>query len=117
MIFSVDWGLSTGTAPGNNWTYDIRVSGDDYHMMVSREKDTPIEVIGVDGATYGREGDGVWETFSDVQLGDLHTISGASALCPDLGPLTNVGEETLNDTPVTHFSTPATPGGVGNVNE
>ena len=101
--------LSIGTAPGNNWTYDIRVSGDDYHMMVSRENDTPIEVIGVDGATYGREGDGAWETFSDVQLGDLHPISGASALCPELGPLTYVGEETLNDIAVTHLSTPATP--------
>ena len=94
---------SVSTAPTHNWVYDIRVSGEDYHMRVSQmeEGGTITEFLGVNGVTYGRtEGVG-WERleqhFSLRSFIKIHPIDGSSALCPEINSAVEIGEDIVEE--------------------
>ena len=101
---------STAVAPHLHVTYDIRVSGDDYHLVLTAKKGMPSgEAIGKNGISYEREFGGEWrmspQYFPLRLLHSPHPIEGDFVVCPDLGlaALTRVGEETLGATKTDHF--------------
>ena len=101
---------STAVAPHVHVTYDIRVSGDDYHLVLTAKKGMPSgEAIGKNGISYEREFGGEWRQslrYFPLRLLHLpHPIEGDFIVCPNLGlaALTRVGEETLGVTQVERF--------------
>lgn len=101
---------SVATAPHYHWVYDIRVSGEDYHIRVTmlEQGGAVNEFMGVGGVNYvytedqwGRLG----QYFPLSAFHSPHPIEGEFVVCPDLkiGPLTKVGPELLNDISVDHF--------------
>lgn len=101
---------SVAKAPHFHWIYDIRVSGEDYHMKVTMlEQDGAVnEVMGVDGVNYVY-GEGQWESldryFSLPQFHSPHPIESEFVVCPNLeiGSLSLVGSDLLNGQEVDHF--------------
>lgn len=101
---------SVATTPHYHWIYDIRVSGEDYHIRLTMlEQDgTVVEVIGIDGVNYVY-GEGQWESLDQYYplyaFHSPHPIEGEFIVCPDLeiGSVTRVGSELLNDQQVDHF--------------
>ena len=97
-------------APHFHWIYDIRVSGEDYHMKLTMlEQDGVVnEVMGVDGVNYVY-GEGQWESLNQYfplpQLHSPHPIEGGFVVCPNLEnrALALVGSELLNGQEVDHF--------------
>jgi hypothetical protein len=114
--------VTTMTATDQRWVYDIRISGEDFHMIVTMNNGAVIEVIGVGGITHGRENGGEWEARDDIQLRNLyrlHPISEGNDICPNLGAVAMVGEEVLDSTPAKHFQLIESSGigPVGNVDD
>ena len=102
---------AVSTAPGTRWVYDIRVSGEDYHLKVNmiEPEGIVVEFIGVDGSHYGRTDSLDWEKldmrFPLSNVYSPHPIKGELIVCPNLDwpSLTLIGEETLNEQLVEHF--------------
>ena len=102
---------AVSTTPDTHWIYDIRVSGEDYHLKVNMVEPEGIvgEFIGVGGAFYGREDGLEWErldqSFSLSTFYSPHPIKGEFVVCPNLEwpSLTLVGEEMLDGQLVEHF--------------
>ena len=101
---------STAVAPHVDVTYDIRVSGDDYHLVLTAKKGMSSgELISKNGITYAREIGEEWRQstqYFPLRLLHLpHPIEGDFIVCPNLGlaALTRVGEETLGVTQVERF--------------
>ena len=101
---------SVAKAPHFHWIYDIRVSGEDYHIKLTMlEQDGAVnEFMGVNGVNYVY-GEGQWgslgQYFPLSAFHSPHPIESEFVVCPDLtiGSLTRVGAESLNDQPVDHF--------------
>ncbi len=89
-----------------NAVFDVEVSGDDWQVfMTFKEGDTflgTIEARSVDGASYYREDDAPWRT--DLPVGGLGFPYAADSQCPILGPVAQVGEESIDGVSVTHFT-------------
>lgn len=85
---------------------NIEVSGDDWRSVMTLNDGNSvlgtIEVRRVNSASYYREDDGPWRT--DLPIGDLAFPYASESLCPDLGPVKRVGEETINGVPVTRYA-------------
>ena len=102
---------AVSTTPDTHWISDIRVSGEDYHLIVNMVEPEGIvsEFIGVGGAFYGRIDSLEWErldqSFSLSTLYSPHPIKGEFVVCPNLDwpSLTLVGEEMLDGQLVEHF--------------
>ncbi len=102
---------AVSTAPDTRWVYDIRVSGEDYHLTVNMIEPEGIvgEFIGIGGAYYGRTDGLEWEKldmrFPLSRVYSPHPIKGEFVVCPNLDwpSLTLIGEETLNEQLVEHF--------------
>ena len=102
---------AVSTTPDTHWISDIRVSGEDYHLVVNMVEPEGIvsEFIGVGGAFYGRIDSLEWErldqSFSLSTLYSPHPIKGEFVVCPNLDwpSLTLVGEEMLDGQLVEHF--------------
>ena len=102
---------AVSTTPDTHWISDIRVSGEDYHLIVNMVEPEGIvsEFIGVGGAFYGRIGSLEWErldqSFSLSTLYSPHPIKGEFVVCPNLDwpSLMLVGEEALDGQLVEHF--------------
>ena len=105
---------SIATAPNLQWTYNIQVSGDDYHLHVTAKEEGGFsgEIIGINGVNYERGRDGEWKQSEQYLplhfLHLLHPIESDFVLCPDLeiGAVTRIGEELLNGDNVEHFRLP-----------
>lgn len=102
---------AVSTTPDTHWISDIRVSGEDYHLIVNMVEPEGIvgEFIRVGGAFYGREDGLEWERldrgFSLSTLYSPHPIKGEFVVCPNLDwpSLTLVGEEMLDGQLVEHY--------------
>ena len=96
---------AVSTTPDTHWIYDLRVSGEDYHLKVNMVEPEGIvgEFIGVSGAFYGREDGLEWERLDQSFLLSTfyspHPIKGEFVVCPNLDwpSLTLVGEEMLDE--------------------
>lgn len=101
---------SVATAPHYHWIYDIRVSGEDYHIRLTMlEQDgAVVEFVGVDGVNYVY-GESQWGSLDQYYplyaFHSPHPIEGEFLVCPDLeiGSAIRIGSELLNDQQVNHF--------------
>ena len=101
------------------FTYDVQVSGEDIYMLIS-DGERSGEIIYVDGVHYSREPGGAWvveprgkSTVSGM-LGGFESpvaIESENPLCPEIGPVGSVGEETVREVGDDHYRLTAT--GVG----
>ena len=102
------WGHDpTGTGE-ETWELNVRVSGEDFHMTATMNANATLEVIGLDGVTYGREPGGEWKTQDIIQLPYVHSLLGfnkseGSVICPELGPVARVREGMLGSVPTRRF--------------
>ena len=102
--------MSIATTPDLHWIYDIRVSGEDYHIRLTMvdQEGTVNEFIGFNGVNYVHA-EGQWgalDQYSPLStFHSLHPITGGSVVCPnlDLGAVTRVGEGMLESRKVEHF--------------
>lgn len=82
---------------------ELRTSGDDFHSITtSSNSDEFAELIQVDGTVYYRDNLSPWRVMSITNIQHSFPYS-LDSLCPDLGPVARVGEETIDSIPVTHF--------------
>ncbi len=97
--------------PTRERLYIVSMSGDDF-TATSLRSDGVLQIIGKDGVTYYREGDGEWKIDERNLFGLGHiqfilssrstTAMGGTALCPE-GAVARVGDEEVDDTATTHF--------------
>ena len=100
-------------------TIDVRISGEDYHLVMTGGGEPDSEAIGVDGVNYIRNADGEWELEKHgiVNIGwvlrlmnsKLHDVSG-STLCPTGGAaVRHVGARTLGGATAQLYTASETP--------
>ena len=86
--------------------FRIEVSGDDWRgVMIVRDGNSvlgTVEVRRVNGASYFNEDDGPWRT--DLPIGALDFPYSAESLCPELGLVSLVGDETIDGVAVTRYT-------------
>ena len=102
-----------GTTPDQRAEYNIRVSGEDFHMTMIVEENGEVvlnlEFVMVNGIEYGREVGGEWENLGHTDFdyrGFLYPIpvgGEGNAICPELGSVARVGEEMLESASVERF--------------
>ncbi len=98
-------------------SYDVQgvVSGSDFAMTVTRLQPTagtPFQILGVDGVTYFQE-NGKWvpDEYGVITIQFVHSFlnskaletEDANVLCPDVGPVMNVGSDVINGVTVQHL--------------
>ena len=100
---------------------NAEVSGDDFRAVMTLSSEGTvlgtIEVRRVNDNSYYRENDGPWRT--DIPATGSDFPYSRDSLCPDLGEVAQVGEETIDGVPVNRyfFSVDQDLGPVGNVDD
>ena len=96
-------------------TYDAQVSGEDFYLAIS-DGERAQEVMMVDGAVYYKDPGGAWTLAESQSKMDITTmlsgyegqppsveVESDNPLCPEIGPVARVGEETVSEVSADHY--------------